>query len=135
MLFGTLLHLPGLVLAADFHSAAAGWLAGTAAGSLPGAAAGGLGGAAAGASAGAATGALAGAEAGLALIDGSSRCNAFLINTVRRGQGRAAGAAVGHMKWIQKFGQLCFAYGIFLQHIRNDFNCQRASRSLLRQVL
>ena len=54
--------------------------------------------------------------------------------TLRRGQGRAAGAAAGHMKWMQEFGKLCIAYGIELQHIRNDFNYQRASRSLLRQV-
>ena len=79
---------------------------------------------------------LAGAAAGLALIDGGSRCNVFFLflNTVRRGQGRAAGAVIGHMKWIQKFGKLCLADGICLQNIRNDFNYQRASRSLLRQV-
>ena len=53
---------------------------------------------------------------------------------VRRGQGRAAGAAAGHMEWMQEFGKLCIAYGIELQHIRSDFNYQRASRSLLRQV-
>ena len=42
--------------------------------------------------------------------------------------------SAGHMKWMQEFGKLSIAYGIELQHIRNDFNYQRASRSLLRQV-
>ena len=60
---------PSVVLAAFFHFAAAGWLAGTAAGNMPGAAAGGL--------AGATAGALAGAAAGLALIDRGSRCIVF----------------------------------------------------------
>ena len=69
MPFGTLWDPPGLLLAAFFHFAAAGWLARTAAGSLPGAAAGGL--------AGAAAGGLAGAAAGLALIDRGSRCDVF----------------------------------------------------------
>ena len=73
MPFGTFWDAPGLLLAAFFHFAAAGWLAGTAAGSLLGATAGGL--------AGAAAGALAGAAAGLALIDGGSRCNVFFVNT------------------------------------------------------
>ena len=107
MPFGPLWDLPGLLLAEFVHSAAAGWLAGTAAGSLSGAAAGGLVGAAAGALAGTAAGALAGAAAGRALIDGGSRCNVFFVNTVGRGQGRAAGAAVGHMKCMQAFGKLC----------------------------
>ena len=63
---------PRVVLAAFFHFAAAGWLAGTAAGNFPGAA-GGLAGATAGALAGAAAG-------GLALMpEGQQICTHVLV--------------------------------------------------------